>query len=386
MEDNEYNREEASEKAPGPDGSPSGDGPTAGDDIKDAGPAEVPPSEDKPSEDTDATPPVPDAPAGSKDEADKGQEPPKEEPSKDDAPAKDESAPDESKKDGPPEKEAEKEEEPPKEDRKETVHPKADPDHRKDKRPVKAKKGAPPEGPMGDEYVPPPFDYPTQHYPGYGPYPQVPPHYYGGPGGPQDQPPAGYPHGAPPGFEIPPPPGLKKQDFTRDGKFIPHAGLGYRIVGYFIDFIIVFMITNLIAAYLWADVTEDIGFSDKELNNFMESQGSTIFLVLAFFYSFLIFYFFIFESVKGWTPGKRMLGLTVVRKEDLSKASPAQCGLRALPQILYFFPVPVIFLIIDCVMVWVGRQKIGDYIARTYVVKKPKVYYDGPPGHPHHPR
>jgi uncharacterized RDD family membrane protein YckC len=78
-------------------------------------------------------------------------------------------------------------------------------------------------------------------------------------------------------------------------------------------------------------------------------------------------YFTYLEGMKQQTLGKMILDIIVVR-EDLRPISMNESIRRNIVRILY--QVPFIFQIIDAFLILSDEQRIGDKIAKTYVIEK----------------
>ena len=81
----------------------------------------------------------------------------------------------------------------------------------------------------------------------------------------------------------------------------------------------------------------------------------------------MLMYYFAFEAYVGWTPGKWLLGLRVVRR-DGSQPGTVAVAARNLARPLDY--LPALYLLGMCSMLATGRrrQRLGDLIAGTYIV------------------
>ncbi len=155
----------------------------------------------------------------------------------------------------------------------------------------------------------------------------------------------------------------------RTGAPQEYAGIVHRAVAFIIDSIIVFipiLILSIIFAIIaglaaWAFVVP-----------FSVAYGP--FQVLVSLFSLLIgfFYFYILEHRQGQTYGKRVMDIYAVRDNGraLNKKSAA---LRSLFRMIYYLPSwGFVFLLVDFILIIVTdkKQRLGDFVAHTVVVKK----------------
>jgi uncharacterized RDD family membrane protein YckC len=82
----------------------------------------------------------------------------------------------------------------------------------------------------------------------------------------------------------------------------------------------------------------------------------------------------VFEAVGRATPGKKLLGLSVVREEG-GRCSVGSAIVRNLVRVIEFHFPPVILLL----AVTVNCQRLGDLLARTVVVEMTEVPPTEPP-------
>jgi uncharacterized RDD family membrane protein YckC len=140
---------------------------------------------------------------------------------------------------------------------------------------------------------------------------------------------------------------------------IRYASIGERFVGVLIDSIIVAIIAFIIMlpfgllSLIWNPFSFPIGW-------FFGSPQLLLFTLWILYFSF-------FESTSGQTIGKRIIGIKVVNKSnqviDLGSAV-----IRNILRIIDWLPF---FYIVGFVLVStsIKRQRLGDYIAKTIVIK-----------------
>ncbi|CAJ1583003.1 RDD family protein [[Mycobacterium] wendilense] len=157
---------------------------------------------------------------------------------------------------------------------------------------------------------------------------------------PQYGPPGGYPPPPPPQYGQPggyPPPqyGAYPAPAGRP------AGLGMRFLARIIDGIIVTVAAGLLSL-LFA------GLGDGEI-----AGMSTGWMVTGLFSGLLMFaYFVLFESNLGWTPGKKLLGLSVRGVGGAPKPDARQAAVRNLFTLLQLVPclgwilAPIAYIVI----------------------------------------
>ena len=173
------------------------------------------------------------------------------------------------------------------------------------------------------------------------------------------------PYSAPPGYapqgqaQIPPsyiaPPG------AYGIQTIQHAGLLKRFVAYIIDAIILFIVTLPLSILVYGSAL----FSSSSDFTLYTSAKGLAFSVLSLAISLV--YFIYLEATKQQTPGKMAMDIIVV-KEDLTPIGMDESLRRNGLRILY--QIPIIFLIIDAILIASDEQRIGDKVAHTYVVEK----------------
>jgi uncharacterized RDD family membrane protein YckC len=133
-----------------------------------------------------------------------------------------------------------------------------------------------------------------------------------------------------------------------------YASAGARVIAYIIDAILAG-----IAAFILVVVGVVIDAA-------MDSSGFTILMYLTALVASFVF-FIGFEATSGATPGKRLLGIKVV-KDDGSPMDWGAAIIRNLLRIVDYLPFWYLlgFLL---VVFQTRKQRIGDMAARTLVVK-----------------
>ncbi|NIO22819.1 MAG: hypothetical protein GTN38_02210 [Candidatus Aenigmarchaeota archaeon] len=145
-----------------------------------------------------------------------------------------------------------------------------------------------------------------------------------------------------------------------------YAGVGSRIVAIIIDTIILWIIAVIIAIPLgllsaFTGMMTDV---TAMMNLFANAAiWGTFTVVNAIIW---ILYFSYFESTSGQTPGKRAMSIKVT-KEDGSKATFVDALVRTILRIIDGIFFYILGLII--ILVTEKKQRLGDILARTIVVK-----------------
>jgi len=137
---------------------------------------------------------------------------------------------------------------------------------------------------------------------------------------------------------------------------VEHVGVGLRAVATLIDTALLFVIGYLIALAS-GGATAD-GFH-------LQGVPFAIWIVVA------LSYYIVLEGLSGATPGKRLIGLKVVRLEGgapLDWQSSIVRNLLRLVDGLFFY-------LVAAIAVWTSgsRQRLGDRLAGTVVVRAPKT-------------
>ena len=134
-----------------------------------------------------------------------------------------------------------------------------------------------------------------------------------------------------------------------------HVSVGLRFVAVLIDGIIFFILGYLIALITGQTTT----------GGFMLT-GAPAFI----WYILNIAYYILMEGYMGATIGKLVIGLKV-QMEDGSPCTISASVIRNLLRIVDALPFIVPYLV-GAIMVWSSptRQRLGDRVAKTHVVKK----------------
>lgn len=147
-----------------------------------------------------------------------------------------------------------------------------------------------------------------------------------------------------------------------DLRFLPKAGFWIRVAAFMIDNIIIFFSTAFLA--FTAGLATGLGGLTRNAPMEEVEQLATIF---GFFIGIFFgpFYFTLFTGWDGQTPGKRILGLKVIR----ITGEPVGYGKALLRYAGYYLSFLLVGL--GFVMIAVDRNKRGlhDLIAGTCVVK-----------------
>jgi len=145
-----------------------------------------------------------------------------------------------------------------------------------------------------------------------------------------------------------------------------YASAGSRIVAIIIDTIILWVIAVIIAIPLGlltaftGLITDVVGMMNLWANT---AIWGTFAIVNAIVW---ILYFSYFESTSGQTPGKRAMGIKVT-KEDGEKLTFGNALVRTILRIIDGIAFYILGLII--ILVTERKQRLGDILARTIVVK-----------------
>lgn len=132
-----------------------------------------------------------------------------------------------------------------------------------------------------------------------------------------------------------------------------YVGVGRRTVAFLIDAVILFVLAYIIALIVGG--ASSTGF---------ELQGGPAFLTFILWFA----YFVVLEATMGATLGKRAVGIRVVRADGCPitwSESLIRNALRIIDGILLY--------LVAAILVWQSpeRQRLGDRIAHTYVVRAP---------------
>ncbi|MCZ6613058.1 MAG: RDD family protein [Thaumarchaeota archaeon] len=145
------------------------------------------------------------------------------------------------------------------------------------------------------------------------------------------------------------------------------ASLGRRVIATLFDtsILIALGVITVTAVGLPIKPSDSINFSDF---GWLASQA--VFLVI------FIIYFSTLEWLTGQTIGKKIVGIRVIGQVDHENPSfisaIARNVLRYVDYIPYLFPIIGVVLILATKK----RQRLGDLVAKTYVVRSPNVADD----------
>jgi len=181
-------------------------------------------------------------------------------------------------------------------------------------------------------------------------------------------------------YQQPPPP---SQYPPAGNRFHLHGDIIQRFIALLIDCIILFIIyAVLIGILIFVGV-----FSGGLFGLF----GLSVTAIVGGIISFLIvlLYFMVQEGgPSNTTIGKNAMNLKVV-DENYQPINMSQAAIRGLMKALWFLPffgLGIVFFVIDVILVLVreDRQRLGDIVAHTYVVREdaaygPQPYYAPPP-------
>jgi uncharacterized RDD family membrane protein YckC len=144
------------------------------------------------------------------------------------------------------------------------------------------------------------------------------------------------------------------------------AGLGSRFFALFIDLMIQFSVAGA-AVVVFA--LAGAGLPDAPKSPLTKTESS-ILIALLLFAVFLLFfgYFIVFEWLwEGRTPGKRLLGIRVVRDGGLPldfTSSVIRNCVRIVESVLFFYAISAL-----CALLSPRNRRLGDMAAGTLVVR-----------------
>jgi uncharacterized RDD family membrane protein YckC len=145
-----------------------------------------------------------------------------------------------------------------------------------------------------------------------------------------------------------------------------YASAGSRIAAIIIDTIILMVIMAIIAlplglsAWMFSMMTDVTAMLDLWANAAILGTFAVINAII------WILYFSYFESTSGQTPGKRAMGIKVT-KENGKKLTLGDALVRTILRIIDGLAFYILGLII--ILVTEKKQRLGDILARTIVVK-----------------
>lgn len=145
------------------------------------------------------------------------------------------------------------------------------------------------------------------------------------------------------------------------------ASLGRRVIATLLDtsILIALGVITVTAVGLPIKPSDSVNFSDF---GWLASQG--VFLII------FITYFSTLEWLTGQTIGKKIVGIRVIGQVDHGNPSfisaISRNVLRYVDYIPYLFPIIGVVLILATKK----RQRLGDLVAKTYVVRAPNLADD----------
>jgi uncharacterized RDD family membrane protein YckC len=149
-------------------------------------------------------------------------------------------------------------------------------------------------------------------------------------------------------------------------KSLKRAGLLSRLVAYAIDTVIATALTVILASPIIALRVFSSPMGDTRMIRVM--VWSEYFYLIIYLNLIVIFiYFVVCEGFRGFTPGKWLLGLKVLRA-DGKKADYKEAMLRTIPKLF------IVAIVADAILMVLyhgkDRQRIFDRIAGTIVIRK----------------
>lgn len=153
------------------------------------------------------------------------------------------------------------------------------------------------------------------------------------------------------------------------GEQVQYATLGWRAAAVLLDTLIVLIASSVVLAVLMAAGLVDLGVSTSAtLNDIVSASRAAPVWLMPVEYSLVFLYFTLFE-LRGSTPGKRVLRLSVTA-EDGQPPSAIAVVVRNLVRIpeMYLLYIPSA---ISC-LISGKRKRLGDYAARTVVLRYPR--------------
>ncbi len=159
---------------------------------------------------------------------------------------------------------------------------------------------------------------------------------------------------------------------------LPLAGVGTRATAYLIDFLCQIVVIGALgfALFVWLKPLDHEPFLGKDPDG--NPKFATLPLAIAALAIFLVNfgYFAIFEARwRGQSPGKRALGLRVIRDGGFPLDGRTAL-IRNLLRIVDFLPA---FYVVGMVSIFLSdkAKRIGDHAAGTLVVREPRVPAEG---------
>lgn len=167
------------------------------------------------------------------------------------------------------------------------------------------------------------------------------------------------------------------EDMKSDPVETVYMGFWARMLAFLIDNIAVFLVIIPIIRYSISET--NINLEDYDLQNAQQLSELLNRLLIQFSVEtlFVGVIFILFWIVKSATPGKMVLGCSIVDARTLGKASNSQNIIRYFAYFVSLIPLGLGFM-------WIGfdsrKQGWHDKLANTLVIKgRPHVGKDGPP-------
>ena len=153
------------------------------------------------------------------------------------------------------------------------------------------------------------------------------------------------------------------------------AGIATRYAAFFIDMLIRIAGWLLIAAVVYFAYIRDFIFGEKELDfswDFFDKIGMVVLIVYISIFFVRLLYYILFETfMRGRTPGKRAMGITVI---SVSGEAPTASQIAVRNVMRFFHLIPGGELADGIVAICSKKaQRAGDMVAGTMVIKVRKM-------------
>jgi uncharacterized RDD family membrane protein YckC len=142
--------------------------------------------------------------------------------------------------------------------------------------------------------------------------------------------------------------------------------LGLRISAALVDLAVLFVLSIVLSV-----VTGEATIEDGNVSFYLENAGLGLFLAL------VILYYFAPEAAFGRTLGKLLLGVRVVDR-DGSRPSVWAVAVRTALRVVDWLPVLYLAGFVAMMRSGVRRQRLGDFAAKTSVVRAAPLQHRGP--------
>ena len=163
---------------------------------------------------------------------------------------------------------------------------------------------------------------------------------------------------------------MKMKRIPRQKSFFVSASVLKRLIAFFVDIVII----NLVIVTPFSGLLQKIipeGSYQETYDFLMSSSGNPVIIsiILAAITVLSIFYFAIFESRLGQSPGKVLMNLYIVSLEKNCKPGFWQCVVRTL-FIIPFFPFSILW-VADPITALFNRhnQRLMELLSKTKVVE-----------------